>query len=480
MLDADGTFPDYSAAPELREQVSAARDRVAELLLVVVGISGALGLVTNLLVELVHTGTLTSTEWLTLTAAAAFTLVLAVTATLRLRLSSRDLDEEIELALPLLVPTGTSTVPIELVEVSAYGAVTELGHAALAKLPADVNAALAVAARRIDRGATHTTPPLTLVPVSNTIDDAEDDDTAPSTSTPAITSDDPVLWFLQLVQLLVIAECLDESERLLGPQAVFHRGRWLRRRTPRLRNLTWPDLVATAGPSHPFMSLRDLPGVRQRTSIPAPARLTLTNVAEELATAKRRAASQRSRSRDERHDDVPLIPLVRIAAGRTGWLTINGVGRVSAHAVPRYAQPAAGLTTRVFLRNARDNDLRRRALEEEALALLRADGGVPRPGVRSPDVQHVQALVAGADDLATEHARAWRAVYRGARRPRVARVYLTLQGHFRIRLSGRGSIADQALYAWSTALARRVGGLDVDALMARLAARQQHVPQRRF
>jgi hypothetical protein len=82
--------------------------------------------------------------------------------------------------------------------------------------------------------------------------------------------------------------------------------------------------------------------------------------------------------------------------------------------------------------------------------------------------------------VAAEHARAWRALYGGARRPRVARVYLAVQGSFRVRLSGRGSAADQTLYAWATALARRVGALDVDVYMARLAARQQIVPNRRF
>lgn len=480
MLDADRTPPEYSAAPDLREQVSAARDRISELLLVVVGISGALGLVTNLLIELVHTGTLTWIEWLTLTAAAAFTLVLALTAALRLRLSTREVDEEIELAFPLLVPTGASTAPLEMIEVNMYGAVTDLGHAAIAKLPSDQNAAIAMAARRIDLGASHTAPALALVPLPSPDDDAEDDETTTAAlPTPIVMSDDPVLWCLQLAQLLVIAECLDESERLLGPQAIFHRGRWLRRRTPHLRSLTWTDLTATAGPQSSLLALRDLPGVRQRTTIPAAARLSLTDVAQELVAAKRRASGQR-RSENDRLDEVPLVPLVRIAAGRSGWLTINGVGRVSAHAVPRYAQPGAGLTTRVFLRNARDNDLRRRALDEEALATLRTDAGVPRPGIRPPDVPRVQSLVAGADDLATEHARAWRALYRGARRPRVARVYLTIQGHFRIRLSGRRSIADQALYAWATALARRAGSMDVDAYMARLATRQQYVPQRRF
>jgi hypothetical protein len=49
-----------------------------------------------------------------------------------------------------------------------------------------------------------------------------------------------------------------------------------------------------------------------------------------------------------------------------------------------------------------------------------------------------------------------------------------------VRLSGRGSVGDQALYAWSGALARRVGAMDVGVLMARLAARQQMVPERRF
>jgi hypothetical protein len=86
----------------------------------------------------------------------------------------------------------------------------------------------------------------------------------------------------------------------------------------------------------------------------------------------------------------------------------------------------------------------------------------------------------GAEALTAEHNRAWRALYRAGRRPRVARVYLTVEGRFRVRLSGRGSQSDNTLYAWATALARRVGTLDIDVYMATLAARQQVVPLRQF
>jgi hypothetical protein len=478
MIDPDGSDAEQSAAPELREQISAARDRVSELLLVVVGISGGLGMATNLLVSWIHDGSLSQPEWIALFVAVTLTLALALAATLRLRVSSRELDEEIELALPLLVPTGAATSAIEVVEVSAYNSVTDLAHAAVARLPSEQNAALAQAARRIDRGPSQGTAMLTVVPSPAHGDDESDDDEVPSSISPSTASDDPVLWFLQLTQVLVAAECLDESERLLGSQALFHRGRWLRRRTPRLHSVTWSELIATAGAARPFLSQRDLPGIRQRSTIPAAARLVLPDVADELGAAKRRATSRKQSG--DRSEEGLLIPLLAIDAGRAGWLTINGVGRISAHGVPRFAQPAAGLTTRAFLRNARDNDLRRRALEEEALATLRVEGGVPRPGARPPAIDLSQALAGGAEGLTAAHARVWRALYRGTRRPRVARVYLTVQGRFRVRLSGRGSIADQALYAWSAALARRVGWLDIDVFMARLAARQQIVPMRRL
>ena len=477
-MSLDQPSGEQSAAPELREEVSAARDRVAELLLVVVGISGALGLVTNLLVSWVHDGGLSLTEWIMLLGSGAAAILFALVATARLRLSTREVDEEIELALPLLVPRATSGAAIEAIEVSAYNAVTELGHAAVARLAPEQAAALALAARRIDRGSARGAVPLTLLPAADGDSDEDEPEAAPST--PPLASDDPVLWFLQLTQLLVAAECLDESERLLGPEAIFHRGRWLRRRTPHLRDVTWDDLVRDAGSAQPFLALPNLPSVRLRTSIPAAASLKLTDVTAELAAAKRRSARRRGGAQ-ARAEEALLVPLLRVDAGRSGALAIYGVGRVSAHAAPRVGQPAAGLTTRVFLRNARDHDLRRRALEEEAVATLRIEAGVPRPGIRLPLSELAPPVATlGPDAIASEHARAWRALYAGARRPRVARIYLTVQGRFRVRLSGRGHLADQALYAWATALARRIGALDVDVFMARLAARQQVVPLRRF
>jgi hypothetical protein len=465
---------DDSAAPELREQVSAARDRIAELVLVVVGISGALGLATNLLATYVHDGQLSLEEWLALLAALALAGSVALLAVARLQLTTRELDEEVEVALPLLIPSaGAPGSPIEVIEVLGYNGITELGHAAVARLTTEQNAALAQAARRIDRGPAATSPPLMLVPATDDEDEAESEE-APA----AAPSNDPVLWFLQLAQLLVVAACLDESERLLGNQALYHRGRWLRRRTRHVRDVSWTDLLATAG-ANPFITSREAPGVRQRTTIPAGARLMLTDVAGELARAKQQEA-RRNHAAGERGDGGLVVPLFRIEAGRAGGLTIAGLKRVSAHGQPRLSQPQAGLTTRVFLRNARNPELRRRALEEESAATLRADGGVPRPGARPLILESTIAMGTGAEALAAEHNRAWRALYRTGRRPRVARVYLSVEGRFRVRLSGRGSHSDNTLYAWSTALARRVGTLDIDVYMASLGARAQVVPLHRF
>jgi hypothetical protein len=465
---------DESAAPELREQVSAARDRIAELVLVVVGISGALGLATNLLATYAHDGQLSPAEWLALLVALALAGGVALVAVARLRVNTRELDEEIELALPLLIPSAGAPGPsIEVIEVFGYTGITELGHAAVARLTVEQNAALAQAARRIDRGPAATSPPLMLVPT------AEDEEEAESEEAPAAApSNDPVLWFLQLAQLMVAAACLDESERLLGNQALYHRGRWLRRRTRHVRNVAWTDLAATTG-ANPFITAREAPGVRQRTTIPAGARLALTDVADELDRTKQQEA-RRSQAAGERGDGGLVVPLLRIEAGRAGGLTIAGLKRVSAHGQPRVSQPQAGLTTRVFLRNARNADMRRRALEEESAATLRADGGVPRPGARPLILESTVAMGTSVEALTAEHNRAWRALYRTGRRPRVARVYLTVEGRFRVRLSGRGSQSDNTLYAWATALARRVGTLDIDVYMAALGARAQVVPLRRF
>jgi hypothetical protein len=479
LIEPRRTSATTSGAPDLREQVSAARDRISELLLVVVGISGGIGLVTNLLVSWVHDGYLSDVEWVTLLGAAAVSLALAAVASARLRLSTRELDEEIELAVPLLVSMGNTNPSVAIVQVGPYSEVTDLAHAAVAHLSAEEASAFALAARRLDKGPGAHSSQLTLVHSQRDTDDDGEDD-APSDTGTVVISNDPVLWFLQLTQLLVAAACLDESERLLGIEALFHRGRWLRRRTPHLREQAWSDLVATAGTPQPFLAQKDLPNVRQRSTVPAPARLMLHNVGTELATAKAGIVRRRQSRQREREREAAVVPLLTIEMGRTGWLSISGVARISAHGTPRVAQPAAGMTTRVFLRNARDNLLRQKALQEEAVATLRSEGGVPRPGIRPPLLDTIPALGRTPEELTREHHRAWHALYRESQRPRVARVYLAVQGQFRVRLSGRGSAVDQSLYAWSAALARRIGSLDVDALMERLAARQQLVPHRRF
>lgn len=480
MIEPRRASPPAGGAPDLREQVSAARDRVSELLLVVVGISGGIGLVTNLLVTLVHDGQLSDAEWLTLFISAAASLGLAVLASLRLRLSARELDEEIELALPLLVAMGTASPNVKVVEVGPYSEVTDLAHAAVSRLSAPELSAFATAARRLDKGPGALTSRLTLVPTPRDAEEEGEEDETPGEAGLTAISNDPVLWFLQLTQVLVAAACMDESERLLGIEALFHRGRWLRRRTPRLREQLWSDLVSAAGTPQPFLTQKDLPNVRQRATVPAPARLMLHHVGSELGASKAGIVRKRQSRQREREREAALVPLLTIDMGRTGWLSVSAVARISAHGNPRVAQPAAGMTTRVFLRNARDNTLRLKAMQEEAVALLRAEGGVPRAGVRPPLTDTMQAIASTPEELAREHQRAWHALYRESLRPRVARVYLTIQGEFRVRLSGRGSASDQALYAWSVALARRIGSLDVDALMERLAARQQLVPQRRF
>jgi hypothetical protein len=479
VIEPRRTSATMSGAPDLREQVSAARDRISELLLVVVGISGGIGLVTNLLVSLVHDGRLSDLEWVTLFGSAALSLALAAVASARLRLSTREFDEEIELAVPLLVSMGSASPSVAVVQVGPYSEVTDLAHAAVARLSASESGAFALAARRLNKGPGAHSSLLTLVHSQRDTDDDGEDDTPSDTST-VVISNDPALWFLQLTQLLVAAACLDESERLLGIEALFHRGRWLRRRTPRLREQAWSDLVATAGTPQPFLAQKDLPNVRQRSTVPAPARLMLHNVGTELATAKYGIVRRRQSRQSEREREAAVVPLLTIEMGRTGWLSISGVARVSTHGTPRVAQPAAGMTTRVFLRNARDNLLRQKALQEEAVAVLRSEGGVPRPGIRPPLLDTTPALGSTLVELTREHQRAWHALYRDSQRPRVARVYIVVQGQFRVRLSGRGSALDQSLYSWSAALARRIGSLDVDALMERLAARQQLVPQRRF
>jgi hypothetical protein len=228
------------------------------------------------------------------------------------------------------------------------------------------------------------------------------------------------------------------------------------------------------------LTRKDLPSIRQRATVPAPARLALHEVGSELAAAKSGIVRRRQSRQQEREREAAVVPLMTIDLGSTGWLTICGVARISAHGNPRVAQPAAGMTTRVFLRNARDNTLRQKALQEEAVALLRSEGGVPRAGIRPPLVDVLQARGSTSEELTHEHQRAWQALYKESMRPRVARAYVTIQGRFRVRLSGHGSAEDRALYAWSAALAHRIGSLDIDALMERLAVRQQLVPQRRF
>jgi hypothetical protein len=151
-------------------------------------------------------------------------------------------------------------------------------------------------------------------------------------------------------------------------------------------------------------------------------------------------------------------PLLSVTGGGDSWLGVTAYWEFSDYALPRADSPRIGYMARCFLRNLNDDALRAAALAEEAAAIAAI----------MPD--HSQ------EDLRA-HTHACARLYDRATRPRILRIFIRMDGSFRVRLLSNER-RQRGRYIWGAALSRRLTSIDIASFISALRDQGQRVPSR--
>ncbi|HEX8731649.1 MAG TPA: hypothetical protein VF725_06260 [Ktedonobacterales bacterium] len=317
--------------------------------------------------------------------------------------------------LEIALPLLITSNDVEVGIVNGYETVTELTHAALARRPAAERAALATA-------------------LGASVDDK------PSRAIVA-------RFAVEMAQLIFATQLLRESRLLLGQTAPFRRARAIARAQDGVDQADLLALMQPEGavaPLNPYLT-PTTPGVPHKGPLPRGMRLRLEPL--ESPKGKRR-----------QRNVFAEAPLLAVTGGADSWLGITAYWDYSDYALPRADQPRNGFMTRCFLRNLSDAPIRAAALAEEQAAIQ-----ATAPG-------HSQA------DLRA-HAEACAKLFDRATRPRILRVFVRMDGAFRVRLLANER-RQRGRYIWGAALSRRLTSIDIAAFISALRDEGQRVPSR--
>ncbi|MDE3229740.1 MAG: hypothetical protein KGO05_07645 [Chloroflexota bacterium] len=317
--------------------------------------------------------------------------------------------------LEIALPLLITSNDVEVGIVNGYETVTELTHAALARRPAAERAVLAAA-------------------LAASVEDK------PSRAIVA-------RFAVEMAQLIFATRLLRESRLLLGQTAPFRRARAIARAQDGVDQV---DLLALMQPEgvaaspNPYLT-PTTPGVPHKGPLPRGMRLRLEPLAP--PTGKRR-----------QRNIFAEAPLLAVTGGGDSWLGVTAYWEFSDYALPRADQPRIGFMTRCFLRNLSDAPIRAAALAEEQAAIQ-----ATAPG-------HSQA------DLRA-HTEACAKLFDRATRPRILRVFVRMDGAFRVRLLANER-RQRGRYIWGAALSRRLTSIDIAAFISALRDEGQRVPSR--
>ncbi len=318
--------------------------------------------------------------------------------------------------LEIALPLLITANDVEVGVVSGYETVTKLAHGALARRPAEERAALAIA-------------------LNQSVEDKK---------SRAIVA----RFAVEMAQLIFATRLLRESRLLLGQTAPFRRARAVARAQDGvdqvdLAALTTPA-TADAAPLNPYMT-PSTPGLPTKGPLPRGMRLRLERV--QPPTSKRR-----------QRNIFAEASLLTVTGGADSWLGVTAYWEFSEYALPRADQPSNGFMARCFLRNLQHDSLRAAAIAEEQAA-IRATAPEHTP-------EHLR-----------EHARACEKLYKRATRFRIVRIFVRMDGSFRVRLLA-SERRQRGRYIWGAALSRRLTSIDVASFIGELRDRGQAVPSR--
>ena len=400
-------------APTLQEESRAARGRLGELFISVVIVTVLFGVGLNIITAVLIARLNGESDLLIAGGCFALGLLLLLLFIPRISTTVSEFHEELEIAVPLLITSND----VEVGVVNGYETVTELAHAALARRPAEERVTLAAALNR-----------------------SVEDKSARATV---------ARFAVEMAQLIFTTQLLRESRLLLGQTAPFRRARAIARAQDGVDQV---DLIALMQPEgvsatslNPYLT-PTTPGVPHKGPLPRGMRLRLAPL--DPPSGKRR----------RERNIFAEAPLLAVAGGADSWLGVTAYWEFSEYALPRADQPRIGFMARCFLRNLNDTALRAAALAEEQAA--------------------IQAIAPGhsQDDLRA-HTAACAKLYDRATRVRILRVFVRMDGSFRVRLLSNER-RQRGRYIWGAALSRRLTSIDIAAFISALRDQGQRVPSR--
>jgi len=436
--------------PSLQEETRAARGRTLELLVSVVVLSSLFGLALNVGSVLLTQLLTTQEQLIVVGVSLGLALLTVVLLVPRISTTVREFHDEIEIALPLL----TTENEVEVVRIEGYDEITEIAYAALASRPAEERRQLAVALRNTSKQ--HVAESRRAV----------------------------MLFVAEMTQFLFTVQVARGSRRVLSSSAAFHKYRAVARQQSAIASVDLRTAlgvekqrrgaaVANAGADEASgMTARNrylaqtTTGVPEKLLLPGRVRLRLLDIAPQLdalagARADARVANaKRGAKAAGSAGDQGEVVVLRADAGRDTALEISALADYSEYGQPSVGQPRKGLTTRCLLRNANDQRLRALARDEEAAAMRIVEGDA------SPEAaQRYRELCAQ--------------LYGATRQLHIMRVFVRLDGEFRIRLLS-GERRQRGLYAWGAALSRLIDRVDIEVFLAALKEAGQRTPRRLF
>jgi len=416
-MDDESNWSSHTISEENR----LARGRIFELLISVGIITTLLGLGINI-ISSVLTNALGRNLSLLL-AGGTFVIGIVGIALLvpRIGTTVKEFHQDIEICIPIMVRKQD----IEVIRIAQYGNVTDVAHAAIARIPLNERKQLAELFQEGGYSDLH----------ASRIGRLE--------------------FCLNLSQLLLTIELMKSSKQLLGSKSPFWKLREVADLQTVTRNIDWESL-ADQVPNNRMFKVATF-GVPQNTIVPAPIRVKLPDIHGQLSD---RAHRPRSNSR------TSFVTLLRADVNKHSGIHISALGELSEHGLPTLTAPRRGLTARSILRNARDNRIRALSRDEERAANLLDDVGFAQSDDGDSGVESIQLYTS----LHTK-------LYGDGSRPHLIRVFLRIDGSFRISFLSN-QLQSHGLYAWSITLSKLIASMDLGRFFEGIKEIGQQVPRR--
>jgi hypothetical protein len=228
---------------------------------------------------------------------------------------------------------------------------------------------------------------------------------------------------------------------MLGQDAIYSKLRSVAFAQPAVVLGEWSQL-ASRSPHNRYLSV-STQGVPGKTVLPERIILTVPDVAAQVP--------DKLKARNRWQPSTQYVTLLTAGSGHDTALRVTALVDTSEHGLPAANAPHRGRVARSIMLDAHDQGIRTLAVEEARLARELNDRGES----------------AGHPDTVEHYTEVIQRLYSGGQRPHLLRVFVRLEGSFRIRLLS-SERRQRGHYAWGVALSRLLSEIDIDAFLKRL------------